>query len=177
MLRDVINERPLTFFPRNPEISSSQEASHRMPKIKLTNLSQVQQFCLSVFLSFCVCFTVSLFAALAPTPFKYRGDLKSDQSKSGKILNPDILKVRFQMVGLQLWLQLQSKPFKIRTFLPIFQMVFDKMAAICPDFRWSCFQIPDPIQNPGQLQPNLFLTIQNPDYQDFKSPNIPHFKL
>ena len=176
MLRDVINERPLTFFPRNPEISSSQEASHRMPKIKLTNLSSAQEFCLSVLLSFCL-FTVCLFAALAPTPFKYSGDLKSDHSESGNILNPDFLKVGFQMVGLQLWFQLQSKPFKIRTFLSRFQMVFDKMAAICPDFRWSCFQIPDPIQNPGQLQPNLFLTIQNPDYQDFKSPNIPHFKL
>ena len=42
-------------------------------------------------------------------------------------------------------------------------MVFDKMVAICPDFKWLDFQISDPIQNPDHLQTNLFWTIQNPD--------------
>ena len=41
-------------------------------------------------------------------------------------------------------------------------MVFDKMVAICSDFKWLGFWISDPIQNPYNLQPNLFLTIQNP---------------
>ena len=36
-------------------------------------------------------------------------------------------------------------PFKIMTFLSRFQMVFDKMVAICPDFKWLGFQISDPI--------------------------------
>ena len=44
-----------------------------------------------------------------------------------------------------------------------FQMVIDKVAAICPDFKWMGFRISDPIQNLDHLQPNLFLTIQNPD--------------
>ena len=35
------------------------------------------------------------------------------------------------MVGLKLWLWL----FEILIFLTGFQMVFDKMTAICPDFR------------------------------------------
>ena len=42
-------------------------------------------------------------------------------------------------------------------------MVFDKMAAFFPDFKWLGFQISDPIKNPDHLQPNLFSTIQNQD--------------
>ena len=38
-------------------------------------------------------------------------------------------------------------------------MVFDKLAAICLDFKWLGFWILDPIQILDQLQPNLFLTI------------------
>ena len=38
-------------------------------------------------------------------------------------------------------------------------MCFDKMAAICLDFKWLGFQIQDPIQNPDHLQTNLFLAI------------------
>ena len=33
-------------------------------------------------------------------------------------------------------------------------MVFDKMAAICLDFKWLGIQISDPFQNPGHLKPN-----------------------
>ena len=55
---------------------------------------------------------------------------------------------------------LKIGPFKIR-FCPDFKK-FDKMAAICPDFKWLVFRFSDTIQNPDHLQPNPFLTIQNP---------------
>ena len=48
-------------------------------------------------------------------------------------------------------------------FFSGFQMLFDKMAAIWLDFKWLGFQISDPIQNQGHLQPNLFSTIPNLD--------------
>ena len=38
-----------------------------------------------------------------------------------------------------------------------------EMASICRDFKWLGFRFSDLIQNPDHLQPNLFLTIQNPD--------------
>ena len=38
-------------------------------------------------------------------------------------------------------------------------MVFEKMTATCPDFKWFGFWISDPIQNLYHLQPYLFLTI------------------
>ena len=60
-----------------------------------------------------------------------------------------------------------SSPNHLKTgpFLSGFQLVFDKMAAICPDLEWraSGFRISDSIQNLDHLQPNLFLTIQDPD--------------
>ena len=88
--------------------------------------------------------------------------------KSGNIWNLDFLKVGFQMVGFSYGYifspnDLKAGPFEILTFLPSFQIVFDKMAPICPDFKWLGFQISDPIKNPDHLQSNLFLTIQNPD--------------
>ena len=49
--------------------------------------------------------------------------------------------------------------FEIWMFLSRFQMVFDEMAAIYLDFKWLGFQISDPIQNPYQMQPKIFLTI------------------
>ena len=67
------------------------------------------------------------------------------------------------MVRLKPWLELQSQPFENRTIQNLDILVFNKMAAICPDFKWFGFQILDPIQNPDHLKPNLFLTIQNPD--------------
>ena len=42
-------------------------------------------------------------------------------------------------------------------------MFFDKMAAICPDYKWLAFQISDPTQKPEHLQPNLISTIRNSD--------------
>ena len=48
------------------------------------------------------------------------------------------------------------------------------MAAICLDFKWLGFQVLDPIQNLDHLQPNLFLTIQNPDYSIFHIPTGPN---
>ena len=44
-----------------------------------------------------------------------------------------------------------------------FQMVFDKMVAICQDLKWLCFRISNPIWNSDHLQTNLLLTIQNLD--------------
>ena len=34
-------------------------------------------------------------------------------------------------------------------------MFFDKMGAICLDFKWLGSQISDPIRNPNHLQPNF----------------------
>ena len=55
---------------------------------------------------------------------------------------------------------LKTGPFKIQTFLSILQIVFDKMAAFCQNFKWLGFPISDPIQNPDYLQTNLFSTTQ-----------------
>ena len=41
--------------------------------------------------------------------------------------------------------KVRTSIFEIQTFLSGFQMVFDKMAAISPDFKWLGFQISDPI--------------------------------
>ena len=51
-------------------------------------------------------------------------------------------------------------------------MVFDKMPAICPDFKWLGLQISDLIWNPDHLQPNLYLTIQNPDWSRFQTSTV-----
>ena len=56
------------------------------------------------------------------------------------IWSPDFLKVGFQIVrflnGFSYSLNhSKTGPFEIKTFLSGFRMVFDKMAAICPDFR------------------------------------------
>ena len=53
-------------------------------------------------------------------------------------------------------------PLEIKTFLPRFQMGFNKMAAICSDFKWLGFRISDPTQNWDHLQADLSMTIQNP---------------
>ena len=57
----------------------------------------------------------------------------------------------------------KTRLFKIRTFLFWFQMFFDKMAAICPDFKWA--GLPDfrSHQNPDHSQLNLFSAICNSD--------------
>ena len=64
----------------------------------------------------------------------YSGDLKSDHLKSGNIWNPDFLKLGFQIVRFSNGRGFSYQPFQIRMFLSGFQMVFDKMAAICPNF-------------------------------------------
>ena len=51
-------------------------------------------------------------------------------------------------------------------------MFFDKMVAICPDFKWLGFRISDLSPNPDHLQPNLFMTIQNPDLSGFQIPTV-----
>ena len=118
---------------------------------------------------------------------RYSGDLKFDHLKS-RLFEVRISNGRiFKWSGLRCMLTLRTcrsldirfeenelirvltpdhsktGPFVIQTFLSGFQMVFDKMAAICLDFKWLGLRISDPIQNPGNLQPNLFWTIQNPN--------------
>ena len=46
------------------------------------------------------------------------------------------------------------------------------MDAICPDFKWSGFQILDSIQNPEHLKTNLFLSIQYQDWSGFQILNV-----
>ena len=71
----------------------------------------------------------------------YRGDLKFDHLKFGNICNPDFFKVRFQMVRFS---NGRALAMAIAIVLSGFQMVFDKMAAICLDFKWLSFRISDP---------------------------------
>ena len=77
--------------------------------------------------------------------FKYSGDLKSDHSKSG-LFEGQIPNGRALAMALAIVLNIQNP------FLSVFQMVFDKMAAICHNFKKSSFWISDPIQNPDHLQ-------------------------
>ena len=49
------------------------------------------------------------------------------------------------------------------------------MAPICPDFNRFGYQVPDPIQNPDHLQPNLFLEFEIKTSPDFKSPLYDNF--
>ena len=51
-------------------------------------------------------------------------------------------------------------------------MVLDKKALICLNFKWLGFRISDPIQNLDYLQPNLILTIQNPDLSGYQIPTV-----
>ena len=51
-------------------------------------------------------------------------------------------------------------------------MVLEKMAAICPYFKWLDFHISDPIQNLDHLQTKLFSTIQNPDSSRSQIPTV-----
>ena len=57
----------------------------------------------------------------------------------------------FQMLGFNYGYSFSSNhsktgPFKIRTFLSGFKMFFDKMAAICPNFKWLGLWISGPIE-------------------------------
>ena len=54
---------------------------------------------------------------------------------------------------------------KAATFLSRFQMVFDKMAPICLDFKWMGFRISDPICDPTSFGPFKIQT-----RSDFRSP-------
>ena len=84
------------------------------------------------------------------------------------IWNQDFLKVKFQMVrfsngqalvmSIPIVLTIQNLDIIVRISNGFWQM-----AAIYPNFKWLGFRISDHIQNPDHLQPNLFLTIQNPD--------------
>ena len=91
---------------------------------------------------------------------KLSGDLKSDHSETFEIWT--FRRLDFKRSGFCLSHSFcPNQPFKIRTFLTGFLMVFEKMVAICPDFKG--FWISDPIQNWDHFLTNLFLTVQNPD--------------
>ena len=47
-----------------------------------------------------------------------------------------------------------------------------QMVAICSVFKWLCLRNSDPSRNQDHLQPNLFLTIWNPDYSKFQIPTV-----
>ena len=51
------------------------------------------------------------------------------------IWNPETFEIRTFWRSDFKWSGFSYQPFEIRTFLSGFQMFFDKMAAICPDFR------------------------------------------
>ena len=80
----------------------------------------------------------------------YSGDVKCNHLKSGlfevRISNGMV----FKWWGFSFGYSHSSKhskarPFEICKFLSGFQMVFDKMVAIFPDFKWLTFRISDPI--------------------------------
>ena len=64
---------------------------------------------------------------------------------------------------------LNCNPNLPKMFLSGFQMVFDKLMAICPDFKQLGFLISDSNGNQDLLQPNLFSSILNPDQSGFPS--------
>ena len=68
--------------------------------------------------------------------------------------------------------QLIPSIFHHRIILYIFQMAYDKMVAICLDFILFVFQISNPLQNPENLQTNLFLTIPYTDSSGFQIPTV-----
>ena len=99
---------------------------------------------------------------------QYSGDLKSNHLKSGLFEGWISIGPVFKWLGFSYGYiyspnHLKTRPFKMRMFLSWFQMTFDKMAAICSDFKWLGFRITDPIQNLDHLQPNFFSTIWNSD--------------
>ena len=63
----------------------------------------------------------------------------------------------------------KARLFEIRMCFSGFQMVCDKMAAICPDFKWSGFQIPFEILTICKYP---FLTIRNSDNSRFQVPTV-----
>ena len=87
-------------------------------------------------------------------PFEIRKHLNSGLFE-GRILNGPV----FKWSGFS---YSYSQPFENWIFLSRFQMVFDKMAAICSDFKWLGFWISDPIQKSGpfRTQP-LFILLKS----------------
>ena len=59
-----------------------------------------------------------------------------------------------------------DQPFEKPYIFVWFSKVFHKMTAICPDFKWSGFQISNSLQNPDHLQTNLFWPFR------FQIPNV-----
>ena len=92
----------------------------------------------------------------------YSRDLKSDHLKSG-LFEGQIFKL------------------KNETFFSVFQMFFENMAAICPDFKWLGFLVSDPIQNfEWDLKSGLFATqplLDQSRLVRISDPTVQHFLM
>ena len=85
------------------------------------------------------------------------------ESNSGKLITliPDFY-----------WSCFRPQYLKSRCFYTDFKCFYDKMAAICPDFKCCGFRISDSIQNSDHLKTNLFLTIQKQDMSIYQIPTV-----
>ena len=81
--------------------------------------------------------------------------LKSDHLKSGLFEGWISNGMVFKWSGLSY----DHRYSKSEHFSGDLKCFFNKMAPIRPDFKWLGFWISDPIQNPDNLSPNLFLII------------------
>ena len=150
-------EEPVWYISRNAYNSPLTPTEHELKHGKSQMVWLTTQPIIRLFTS-----------ALFDQHVQHSGVLKSDYLKYWSIWNLDFLKVGLSYGYSYSPYHSKTWPLKIRTFLSRFQMVFDKMASICPDFKWLAFRFSDPIQNWDHLQPNLFLTIQNPASLDFR---------
>ena len=89
-----------------------------------------------------------------------------------EIRNLDFLKIVFHMVQFAKgWEMAMALTIQNPNIFVWISNSFDKMAAICTDFKLLGFRISDPIGNPDHLQIYLFLTITNPNMSRFPIPS------
>ena len=93
---------------------------------------------------------------------EYGRDLKSNHLKF-RIFEDHISNGPGQAIVLAMAI---DRPFEKPDIFVWFSKVFDKMAAICLNFKWSGFQTSDSIQNPDHLQTNFFWPFR------FQIPNV-----
>ena len=92
-------------------------------------------------------------------------------------LNPDFFKINFNMVQFSegwglvptIW-----KPCHMKSgcFCLAFQIVFDNMAAICLDFKWSGFRISDPVKFWTIWEPTVCWPFKNQKASRFQIPTV-----
>ena len=88
------------------------------------------------------------------------------------LIGPNIM---FSTLGLTVFWFSNGQAFAamaIATVPSIWTLDHSKSGIFCPVFKWLGFRISDPIQNPNHLQPNHFLTIQNPYWSGFQIPTV-----